>query len=153
MLCLIIISCMFNIHNSPILYSSGTFNIVPSAILNQLNELGNNSSPVMTEEEGLFLDSMFNTDSLAVSLVGKTVFFLTGNLGMTVSIKKDFFKCEYDRYKNNHPPLPGFIYIFDSNQQELCGGYYAAIVYYTKNKPTVKQVIKTIKRYSRSHAF
>ena len=92
---------------------------VPQELLNNLNKMGVNNSPILNEQEGQFLNLVFQTDSIEINLVGKKVAFLGS--------KKEYFEVTR---KDSIIVGGSDLYIFSDVQKIESGGYDAAITYW-----------------------
>ena len=115
------------------------FDEIPQYILDNLNKMGVDNSPMLNEYEGKFLNTIFKTDINDFNLVGKKVAF--------IGSKKDYFKETRERLYRNSTTIGGScVYIFNDAQKVESGGYDAAIVYWNKKSLTIREVIKRLKR-------
>ena len=100
--------------------------------------MGIDSSSILNEYEGKYLNFIFKIDPQDYNLVGKKV-------GFTRS-KTDYFKETRERYYRNSTTVGGSsLYIFNTAQKEESGGYDAAIVYWSKFVPPIDKVINRLK--------
>ena len=114
------------------------FSEIPTELLTHIDKMGIDSFLILNEYEGRYLNYVFKTDNLNLNLVGKTVGFLGS--------KTDFFKDERERFYHNSTPVGGAVlYILTAEQKVESGGYDAAIVYWSKFLPSIKEVITRLK--------
>ena len=107
---------------------------VPQELLNNLNKMGVNNSPMLNEQEGLFLNFVFQTDSVEINLVGKKVAFLGS--------KKEYFEVTR---KDSIIVGGSNLYIFNEVQKIDSGGYDAAFTYWKKFVVPSQGIVKTLK--------
>lgn len=107
---------------------------VPQELLNNLNKMGVNNSPILNEQEGQFLNLVFQTDSIEINLVGKKVAFLGS--------KKEYFEVTR---KDSIIVGGSDLYIFSDVQKIESGGYDAAITYWKKFVIPSQKIVKTLK--------
>lgn len=101
------------------------FTDIPTELLSQMEKTGVDSSLLLNEYEGKYLNFIFKTNSNDFNLVGKNVSFSRSKI--------DFFKDERERYYRNSTPVGGAtLYIFNDEQKAESGGYDAAIIYWSK---------------------
>jgi hypothetical protein len=115
--------------------------------------MGMDEDSLLTDLEGEYFNALFQVNEENFNLCGKKIGFLTGVDGSTKSNKKEYFISERHRLSSNHSPLFGWLYIFNAVQKKESGGYDAAIVFYTKKKLTIKEVIKNLKNGIKSCRF
>jgi hypothetical protein len=118
----------------------GYFAEIPTELLSQIDKMGVDSSLILNEYEGKYLNFIFKTDSLDFNLVGKKVVFLGSKMA--------FFKDERDWFYRGYENGVGgtTLYIFNVEQKEESDGYDAAIVYWSKFVIPVEKVIKRLKK-------
>ena len=111
---------------------------IPTELLTHIDKMGTDTSLIINEYEGRYLNYVFKTDNQNFNLVGKTVGFLGS--------KADFFKDERERFYHNSTPVGGAIlYILTTEQKVESGGYDAAIVYWSKFLLPVEKVVNRLK--------
>jgi hypothetical protein len=113
---------------------------IPAELLNHVEKMGVDSSSLLNEYEGKYLNFIFKTDSLAFNLVGKKVGFNRNKI--------DFFKDERERLYHDFSAggVGGAaLYIFNATQKAESGDYDAAIVYWNKFQLPVEQVVGRLK--------
>ena len=89
---------------------------------------------MLNEQEGLFLNFVFQTDSVEINLVGKKVAFLGS--------KKEYFEVTR---KDSIIVGGSNLYIFNDVQKIESGGYDAAITYWKKFVVPSQGIVKTLK--------
>lgn len=111
---------------------------IPTELLTHIDKMGIDSSLILSEYEGKYLNYIFKTDSLKFSLVGKTVAFLES--------KTDFFEDERKRFYQKSTPVEGTVlYIFTNKQKVESGGYDAAVIYWRKFLLPIEKVLNRLK--------
>ncbi len=111
---------------------------IPTELLTHMDKMGTDSSLILNEYEGRYLNYIFKTDTLNFNLVGTTVGFLGS--------KTDFFKDERERFYHNSTPVGAVVlYLFTAEQKVESGGYDAAIVYWSKFLLPVEKVVNRLK--------
>jgi hypothetical protein len=121
------------------------FENIPPYILNDIDKMGIYDSLFLTDLEGKYFNALYQIEKEKFNMAGKKVCFLTGNVGRNKTNKKLYFISERNRLSANHSPLFGCLYIFNTTQKNESGGYDVAIVFYTKKKLKISEVIKNIK--------
>jgi hypothetical protein len=133
--------------------TTNEFKNIPKNILNNIDKMGMDEDSLLTDLEGEYFNALFQVNEENFNLCGKKVGFLTGDVGRIKSNKKEYFISERYGLKYNYSPTFGWLYIFNDIQKEKSGGYDAAIVFYTKKKLTIKEVIKNLKNGIKSCRF
>lgn len=113
---------------------------IPIELLSHIEEMGVDSSLILNEYEGKYLNFIFKTDNQDFNLVGKKVGFNRSKI--------DFFKDERERFYRDFSTEGvgcAALYIFNAVQKAESGGYDAAIVYWSKFAAPVEQVVKRLK--------
>ncbi len=114
------------------------FSEIPKDLLDNLDKTGIDSSSILNEYEGRFLNLIFNIDPQDFNFIGKKV-------GFTES-KIDYFKDTYERFYRNSTPVGGSgLYIFNATQKEESGGYDAFITMWRKLEIPIEEVVKRLK--------
>ena len=122
-----------------------SFKNIPDCVLNNINKMGIDDNPLLTELEGEYFNALYQVPEKEFNLSGKKVAFFTGSLGKTESNKVRYFIIERDRLKCNYSPSIGTLYIFNAQQKAESGGYDAAIVYWNKKLLTIEEVVRRLK--------
>ncbi|GAB6013449.1 hypothetical protein MK137Hg34_000301100 [Viscerimonas tarda] len=111
---------------------------IPTELLSHIEKMGIDSSSILNEYEGRYLNFIFKIDNQDFDFIGKKVGFNWSKI--------DFFKDERERFFRNSTPVGGTIlYIFNAIQKAESGGYDAAIVYWSKMFVPTKDVVKRLK--------
>jgi hypothetical protein len=63
------------------------FNEFPQEILEQMNKMGINECPILTQMEGMYFNILFQNSRKNFDFCGKKVAFLSGSLAKVVSNK------------------------------------------------------------------
>ena len=116
---------------------------IPAELLSHLEKMGVDSSLILNEYEGRYLNFIFEIDNQDFNLVGKKVGFNRS--------KMDFFKDERERFYRDFSAggvRGAVLYIFDSTQKAESGGYDAAIIYWSKFVIPIEKVIERLKEKS-----
>lgn len=115
------------------------FSEIPTDLLEDLDKMGMDSSSILNEYEGRYLNFIFKIDTNNFNLVGKKVGFIRN--------KADYFKQTQERFYHDSTTVGGSgLYIFNTIQKEESGNYDAAIVYWSKKLLTIEEVVKRLKR-------
>jgi hypothetical protein len=122
------------------------FDDIPKNILENLNKMGVEDCLLLNEHESNYFNSIFKNSRKDFDFTGKKIGFITGSSGNTLSNKKEYFHSEKDRFNHGYSPNNGVLYIFNEKQKEESGGYYAAIIYWSKTLVSVESVVKTLKK-------
>jgi len=110
------------------------FSEIPKDLLENLDKMGIDSSSILNEYEGRYLNFIFNIDPQDFNLVGKKV-------GFTRS-KIDYFSWT----RANSTTVGGSgLYIFNATQKEESGGYDAAITMWSKFVMPTNDLVKRLK--------
>ena len=106
---------------------------IPKYLLENMNKMGLDSSSILNEYEGKYLNYIFKIDQKDFNLVGKKVGFSINKL--------DYFSWT----RVNVTTVGGSsLYIFDTIQKVESGGYDAAIVYWSKFVIPLEKVVKNL---------
>jgi hypothetical protein len=122
---------------------------IPPNILSDIDKMGVDDDVFLTELEGKYFNAISGISEKEFNFYGKKVAFFTGNIGSIKSDKKKYFTGERAGLKTIDYSCSiffGFLYIFDAVQKEKSGGYDAAIVYGSKKKNSMKEVVKRLKK-------
>lgn len=111
---------------------------IPTDLLSHIEKMGVDSSLILNEYEGRYLNFIFKIDVQDFNLVGKKIGY---------GSKIGFFKDEKEWfYRGEKSGVGGTtLYIFDAAQKVESGGYDAAIVYWSKFFIPTDKVIKRLK--------
>jgi len=124
---------------------------IPSDIQTQMSELPFDTSPLLNETEGQFLNYCFDIDSF--DFCQKKVCFFSGDLGTTVVSKKEFLidvknKVAY-RDTNNHVD-PLFCYIIRDESLRNDVGYDAFVLFGDfLRRASFSQMYRSLKKIKR----
>ena len=111
-----------------------SFSEIPKDLLENLDKVGTDSSSILNEYEGRYLNFIFNIDPQDFNLIGKKV-------GFTRS-KIDYFSWT----RANSTTVGGSsLYIFDTTQKTESGGYDAFITMWSKFAIPIEDVFKRLK--------
>ncbi len=112
-----------------------SFSEIPKDLLENLDKVGTDSSLLLNEYEGRYLNFIFNIDSQDFNLIGKKV-------GFTRS-KIDYFSWT----RANSTTVGGSsLYIFDTTQKTESGGYDAFITMWSKFAIPIEEIVKRLKK-------
>jgi hypothetical protein len=117
------------------------FEDMPQEILAQVDKMGIDNSPFLTELESGFFNILFQNYRKDFDFRGKKIAFITGNSGTQISNKNEYFKSVKKYSSSGSPQLR----IFDSTQKTEGGGYDAVIVYWSKKTASAKDAVKLLK--------
>lgn len=117
---------------------------IPEYILEQLDKLGVDNSPLLNSYESAYLNMVFKDSLNGFDFTEKRVKFIKINGECE---KFSYFDMQKKYIINKNSPCDnGILYIFDESQKEESGGYDAAIVYWSKKILSIKEVIKRLKK-------
>jgi hypothetical protein len=118
---------------------------IPTELLSHIDKMGVDSSLILNEYEGKYLNFIFKVNIQDFNLVGKKVAFLGSKIA--------FFKDERDWfYRGAKTGVGGTtLYIFNAAQKAESGDYDAAIVYWSKFMLSVEKVIKRLKKKTKKN--
>ncbi|GHT62543.1 hypothetical protein AGMMS50239_16150 [Bacteroidia bacterium] len=118
------------------------FKDIPKDILEQLDKMGVDNSPLLNSYESAYFNVIFKDSLKGFDFTGKKVGFIYSG---AKSNKQEYFKLEKDRFNRNYTPNNGTLYIFNAEQKAESGGYDAAIVYWSKFLVPIEKVVKRLK--------
>jgi hypothetical protein len=121
------------------------FNDIPKDILEQLDKMGVDNSPLFNCYESAYFNVIFEKSRNDFDFTNKKVGFITGSNGKTKSSKEEYFKLEKDRFNRNNTTNGGTLYIFNATQKAESGGYDAVIVYWSKVLVPANEAVKKLK--------
>ncbi|GHV72557.1 hypothetical protein FACS1894201_02460 [Bacteroidia bacterium] len=124
------------------------FDSIPKEILNQLDKMGIDNSPLLNYCESAYFNVVFGKSRKVFDFTEKKIGFLTGSSGKTKDSKKGYFNGEKERFYCNSTPTNGTLYIFNAAQKEESGGYDAVIVYWSKFLLPIEDVVRRVKNSS-----
>lgn len=122
---------------------------IPLYILNEVEKMGIDENPILTELEGKYFNAIFQISRAEFDFNGKKVAFLTGNIGNVESNKKKYFTAERQRLEISNDSCShywGTLYVFDITQKEKSGGYDAAIVDINKKMNSTQEIVNRLRR-------
>jgi hypothetical protein len=141
----LLIGLIYLLFNMSLFGQVRSFEDIPKEILEHLDDMGINGFPLLNSYESEYFNFIF-MDSLNIfDFYGKSVGFITGSSGKTLSNKKQYFDLEKDRFNHKYTPNGGVLYIFDENQRTESEGYDAVIVYWCKFLIPIKDLPKKLK--------
>jgi hypothetical protein len=111
---------------------------IPIELLSNIEKIGVDSSLILNEYEGKYLNFIFKVNPQDFNLIGKKIGYRS---------KMGFFKDEKDWFYRGETSGVGgtTLYIFNPVQKEESGGYDAAIVYWSKFVIPIEKIIKRLK--------
>ncbi|GFZ38814.1 hypothetical protein [Bacteroides nordii] len=111
---------------------------IPKSLLENIDRMGTDSTLILNEYEGRYLNFIFKVDTLEFNLVGKKVGFSRS--------KADYFRDTRERFYCNSTTVGcSGLYIFDTTQKTESGGYDAAITYWSKFAIPIEIVVERLK--------
>lgn len=119
------------------------FGAIPEDILNQLDRMGVDSTPLLDSCESAYFNVIFKDSLNGFDFTNKKIGFIAAGRKRN---KSDYFEEERERYHNNSTTINSTLYIFNASQKKESGGYDAAIVYWSKFLMPVDKVVKKLKK-------
>jgi len=118
------------------------FNDIPKDILEQLNRMGVDNTPLLNCYESAYLNVIFKDSLNEFDFTGKKVGFIrNGGKG-----KINYFDMHKKHIIDKNSPCDnGSLYIFNAAQKEESGGYDAVIVYWSKFVIPMEKVVKRLR--------
>ena len=114
------------------------FSEIPKDLLENIDKMGVDSSLILNEYEGKYLNFIFKIDVQNFNFVGKKIGFLGSKI--------DYFTDTRERFYRNDGTVGGSnLYIFDGTQNKESGGYDAAITYWRKRLIPIEELVKRLK--------
>lgn len=114
-----------------------SFSEIPNDLLDNLDKMGIDTSSILNEYEGKYLNFIFKIDPQDFNLVGKKVGFSRSKI--------DYFRDTRERFYRNSTTVGGSsLYILNATQKEESGGYDAAIVYWSKFVIPIEKAVKRL---------
>lgn len=117
------------------------FTDIPKDILEQLDKMGIDDSPMLSSHESAYFNEVFKENLNGFDFTGKKVGFIERG---GIRNKKKYFDLEKDRFSRKETPNGGTLYIFDETQKKESGGYDAAIVYWSKILIPIQDVVNRL---------
>lgn len=114
------------------------FSEIPKSLLENIDKMGMDSTLILNEYEGRYLNFVFKVDTLDFNLVGKKVGFFKSKI--------EYFRDTRRRLKNSYT-ICSCLYIFDAVQKVESGGYDAAITDGNIFVMPIEKVVKRLKKY------
>ncbi|KGN78323.1 hypothetical protein HR13_08735 [Porphyromonas gulae] len=97
-----------------IYHMTNKYSDIPQAVLNNLDKIGIDDSPLLSPQEAEYIRSLVREE---IDMSGKKIAFLTGNTGSIRGNKKDFFDNlkggDYSRLR-----YLGTLYVFALSQKK-----------------------------------
>ncbi len=121
---------------------------IDTEVFSHLEHCGSDSDPVLNQSESAYLNAVLSHPKRPYDFSNKTIAFVTGSSGKTISSKQDYFDTEKKRLCNNYNTSlnGGQLVIFNELEKQQSGGYDAAIVYWSKLLATKKGLIKLLNK-------
>lgn len=114
------------------------FSEIPIDLLENLDKMGIDSSLILNEYEGRYLNFIFKIDPQDFNLVGKKVGFLGSKI--------DYFSDTRELFCSDSTGVSASsLYVLDTVQKTESGGYDAAITYWCKFVIPIDKVVKRLK--------
>jgi hypothetical protein len=113
---------------------------IPTELLSHIDKMGIDSSSILNEYEGRYLNFIFKINPQDFNLVGKKISFKGS--------KVDFFKDEREWfYRGEKSGVGGAVlYIFTAAQKAETGGDDAAIVYWSKFVVPIEEIVTKLQK-------
>lgn len=109
--------------------------------MNSFAKMGLDSLELLNDFEAKYLNDRFDDDRGMFDFTEKRVCFF-GPGGLVFSNKREYFN---NLKKNNHV-IQNELYVFNETQKKESGGYDAAIVYWSKVRLSIDDVVKRLKK-------
>lgn len=123
---------------------------IPKSILNDIDKMGMDDSLFLTELEGKYCNAIAGISEKEFNFGKSKVAFFKGNIGSIRIDKKTYFSMEREHFKRGVTDSTsryfGTLYIFNAAQKAKSGGYDAAIVRLSKKRPSMKEVVRQLKK-------
>ena len=116
---------------------------IPKEILEQLDQIGVDNSPLLNYYESTYLNVIFKDNINEFDFKEKKVAFIkiSGENG-----KFHYFDMQKKHINDKKSPCNnGTLYIFNTSQKVESGGYDAAVVYWSKFIIPIEKVVKRLK--------
>jgi hypothetical protein len=120
------------------------FEDMPQEILEQMDKMGIDNCPFLTELESNYFNILFQNRKKDFDFRNKKIAFITGSSGKTISDKQEYFAEERISLQRNSTPNQVQLLIFNAEQKEVSGGYDGAIVYWSKFVMPVEKIVKRL---------
>lgn len=126
------------------------FFISVNSFSQNLNELGIDNNPNLTEAESKFLtDYMTNAQQKNFNFKNKKVIFVTGNSGDQLGTKSKYFDNIREWNKNGNK-IATWVVELKENEKTYSGGYDVIVTYWVKmfTEKRKKKILKLVKASS-----
>lgn len=115
------------------------FSEIPTDLLENLDKMGVDSSSILNEYEGRYLNFIFKIDPEEFNLIGKKVGF--------TSSKIEYFEQTRERFLINSNVVGGSgLYVFNAEQKIESGGYDAFVTMWCKFVMPIEDVVKRLQK-------
>jgi hypothetical protein len=135
--------CSFNVN---LFGQIKRFEDMPQEILEQMDKMGVDDCPLLTELESNYFNILFQNYRKDFDFTAKKIAFITGSSGTTFGDKKEYFEGERISLQRNSFPTPAQLLVFNDAQKAESNGYDAVIAYWCKVLLPVKKAVKTLKK-------
>ncbi|MBO4804562.1 MAG: hypothetical protein J5554_00815 [Paludibacteraceae bacterium] len=95
-------------------------------------------------DEGAYLNKIFEGVRKDFDFTNKQVGFIKSN---GVKGKKSYLNAQKEYSEGESPCCVAQLFIFNPIQKEECGGYDAAIIYWSKRVIPIEEVVRRMKKY------
>jgi len=113
-----------------------------------IDSLGIDSNSKLNNFESNYLNTVFSKRNIGFDFSNKNIAFVTGSSGKTITNKQAYFRLEKQRVDRNYSLNGGQVILFSDSEKMKSGGYDAAIVYWSKVRPSKKGLIKRLNKKS-----
>lgn len=118
---------------------------LPQSIINYLDEMGTDNSPILNKYESEYFNFFYKDFRKDFDFTGKKVGFM---LSRRITDKKTYFEDERKYQLNNTTTVSANLVLFDEKQKIESGGYDAFIVYWSKFPISAENLLEKIKKSS-----
>ncbi|MBL7704027.1 MAG: hypothetical protein JNM21_00640 [Taibaiella sp.] len=122
---------------------------IDTAVFIYLEDCGNDDAPTLNNAESSYLNAvMYRYPKRPFDFSHKSIAFVTGSSGKTISGKQAYFNTEKKRLRDrdNRSLNGGQLVVFNELEKQQSGGYDAVIVYWSKLLATKKGLIKLLNK-------
>ncbi|MBP5456084.1 MAG: hypothetical protein J6Y37_06255 [Paludibacteraceae bacterium] len=98
----------------------------------------------LNEEEGAYLNKVFESVREDFDFTNKRVGFIQSN---GTKGKKHYLNDQKTYFEGENPCCVAQLFIFNAAQKEECGGYDAAIIYWSKFEIPIEDAVRRMKKY------
>lgn len=104
---------------------------------------------LLSSTEASFLNDIFKEEREGFDFFEKKIAFIyiNGEWGKEAYFKMHTLHAEYANTPYPYPCNKGTLYIFNATQKDECGGYDAAIIYWSKRGYSNEDVVLLIKKH------